>query len=109
VFSTFEEDRLLRFPAGSSAAHCWQIVGVDPPDPPQACVLLKYVRTEVGPARVPSVFDAGDHPHFLPVPGGAGYGVTKNLRTPDGSDGVKEVVVPPFGVAKLREPEFIGT
>lgn len=108
VFSAFEQDRQATFPAGSPAARCWQSVGVDPPDPPQPCVLLKYVKEAVGPARVPSAFDAGTHPHFLPAAGGAGYGVTKNLGAPGGGGGVREVVVPPFQVAQLREPEFIG-
>jgi hypothetical protein len=33
--------------------------------------------------------------------------MTKNLATPDGSGGVREVVVKPFPVSTLMQPEFI--
>lgn len=107
VFSTFEEDRETHFPAGTPADRCLQIVGKDPMSTPTAHALLKYRRTSVGPARLPTAFDAGTHPHFLPSAAGSSCGTTKNLTTPTGSGGVRELVVRPFLVAMLQEPEFI--
>lgn len=107
VFSTFEEDRNSKFAAGIRADRCRQVVGLDPRPTPVAHVLLMYSRREVGPARVPTAFDAGTHLHFVPPPAGAPCGTTKNLTTEDGTDGVREVVVAPFPVTALGEPTFI--
>jgi hypothetical protein len=108
VFSTFLRDRDAQLPAGTSATECYKVVGLDPRDPPEPCVLLKYRTSQVGPVIVPTAFDAGTHTHFLPSAAGARYGTTKNLATADGSGGVREVVVPPFPVSRMMEPEFIG-
>jgi len=105
VFSTFEQDRATAFPPGTPWSRCWQVVGLDPPNPPEPCVLLRYSLAEVGPARVPTAFDAADNLHFVPVLAGAGWGMTKDLA---GGGGVREVVVCSFSVARLRRPEFIG-
>jgi hypothetical protein len=107
VFSTFEEDRNSRFPARTPANTCRKVVGLDEEPTPEAHALLRYDKAEVGPARVPTAFDAGTHVHFLPPPAGANHGTTKNLTTADGSNGVREVVVKPFPVSMLRQPEFI--
>lgn len=107
VFSTFEEDRESKFPHGTPANRCREIVGLDPLDPPEAHVLLRYSEPAVGPARVPTALDAGTHLHFLPPPAGAGWGTTKDLGTPTRSGGVREVVVRPFPVSALRQPVFI--
>jgi hypothetical protein len=106
VFSTLEEERDAKFPHGTPANRCREILGLEPLDPPEAHALLRYSNRDVGPARVPTAFDAGIHPHFVPPPAGARWGTTKNLASP-GSEGVREVVVKPFPVALLRQPVFI--
>lgn len=107
VFSTFEEDREVKFPAGTPPNRCREIVGLDPLDPPEAHVLLRYSTIAVGPAKVPTAFDAGTHLHFLSPPAGAGWGTTTDLGTSSRSGGVREVVVRPFPVSALRQPVFI--
>ena len=105
VFSTFEADRNAVFPPGTPAAICRQVVGLVAEPTPSAHALLKYRKSVVGSARVPTAFDASTHPHFLPPALGAPYGTTKNLRSPGG--GVREVVAAPFFVHQLNEPEFV--
>ncbi len=107
VFSTFVEDRDAKFPPGTRSNECRKVVGLDLLPHPTGHALFRYSGTETGPARVPTAFDAGTHPHFRPPPAGAGCGETKNLGTRDGSGGVREVCVRPFPVARLRQPEFI--
>ena len=108
VFSAFEEDRDAVFPRGTPANDCLRTLGKDPLEPPIDHALLKYRRLDVGPAHVPTAFDAGCHPHFIPAAAGARCGLSKNLATVDGAGGVREVVVRPFPVSRLDEPEFIG-
>ncbi len=107
VFSTFVEDRDAKFPRSTRSNECRKVVGLDPLPHPTAHALFTYSSIETGPARVPTAFDAGTHVHFRPPPAGAGCGETKNLATPDGGGGVREVCVRPFPVARLRQPEFI--
>ena len=105
VFSTFEGDRNATFPSRTSARICRQVLGMDPERTPSAHALVKYRKAVVGPARLPTAFDASTHVHFLPPAVGAPCGTTKNLRTP--GEGVREVVVAPFAVALFAEPEFV--
>lgn len=107
VFSTFEEDREASFPAGTPADHCLQIVGKDPMSLPTAHALFKYRCADVGPAQLPTAFDAALHRHFVPSLAGAPCGTTKNLMTSDGRGGVREVVVRTFAVSMLQQPEFV--
>lgn len=106
VFSTFDEDRHATFPAGTPANDCRKTLGLDPRPTPVAHALFRYARSTTGLAKVPTAFDAGTHAHFLPPSAGAPHGTTKDLRTP-GAKGVREVVVRPFSVRLLRQPEFI--
>lgn len=108
VFSTFEDDRNTRFPAGTPANRCRQAVGLEPMSTPTAHVLLRYRGSATGPARLPTAFDAGTHPHFLSPAPGAQCGMTKDLAISTGDAGVREVVVRPFPVGVMQQPEFIG-
>ena len=105
VFSTFEADRNVAFPRGTRAEIACQVVGVDKEPTLSAHALLKYRRSVVGPARVPTAFDASTHLHFVPPPVGAPCGTTRTLLT--SGSGVREIVVAPFRVEQLDEPEFV--
>lgn len=106
VFSTFEEDRRAKFPPGTRANECRKALGLDPRPTPVAQALFKYAKSTAGPAKVPTAFDAGTSVHFVPPPAGAPHGTTRDLRAP-GAAGVREVVVRPFPLRILRQPEFI--
>jgi hypothetical protein len=105
VFSAFEADRDATFPPGTSAQVCRQILGLIAEPTPSAHALVKYRKRVVGPARLPTAFDASTHPHFVPPTVGAPCGRTQNLATPGA--GVREVVVARFPVRQLDEPEFV--
>lgn len=105
VFSTFEADRNAAFPAGTPTRICRQVLGLIAEPTPSAHALLKYRKAVVGPARVPTAFDASTHANFVSPAVGAPCGKTQNLATP--GDGVREVVLAPFAVARLQEPEFV--
>jgi hypothetical protein len=92
---------------GTKAARVREVLGLQSIDPAEPHVLLHYSRARVGPALVPTAFDAATHEFFVPATAGADCGFTRDLGPGDGV-GVREVVVRPFPTASINtRPESV--